>query len=283
MTHPVRDENRGTRHSKSIPFDPEDLSRRLAIVLAKQEKHAQFAQRRGRRVASETTGFGHYIPQVAAADFARTTTQDVMNPTSRGRSDVHKLAEAAIRQQQKSSPNDTVVMGGVRQAMANDRARIEKHAALERNQFQWDRNLEQAAELDKERDLYKLPQRTLDRQPLSTVDRINRSLGRTMSTGDLLSWETDAPGHASKPRRSTLKPKASQLALDHHDWSQRDETTDKKRPQTRRIGLSWSIRRKSNQGSEETIHSNSNAQAFPTSPGKQRKNSLLARLRRWEY
>lgn len=281
MTHPVREENREFCRSKSTPFDPEDLSRRLAVVLAKQEQYIQHDQRRNRRAVSETTRLAQYVPQVAAADFARTTTQDVMNPMSRGRSDVHKLAEAAIRQQQKSSLNNIAVMGGVRQSIANDRARAEKQVVMERNQFQWDRNLEGAAELDKERDLYRLPQRTLTREPTPAVDRINRYLGRPMSTGDLLNWETGVPRHPSKPRRSTLKPKASQLALDHHDWAQRDETTDKKQSPTRKI-LNWSIRRKSSQGNEETTLSSPSTQVPSASPGK-RKNSLLARLRRWEY
>lgn len=158
---------------------------------------------------------------MAAAAFERTATSESMAPKDKRNRNVHKLAQAALKQQIKEAAHPTTVSFDLRQNQALDKARKHRDLVGDRNQFQRTRDLEDAALLDKERNLNKLPQRTFGGDNLEVHQKVKSS--RPLSTGDL-AWEDDF--HASKtmfPPRPKVTAPLVPFVNDRQDWAQRDE------------------------------------------------------------
>ncbi|KAH8812505.1 hypothetical protein F5884DRAFT_311362 [Xylogone sp. PMI_703] len=264
MTHPSHQPKEGDkkrRIKKGEPFDPEELSRRLEAYLAEQKKQAE-RRRRAREAAAANNAAqnqsnkGAYIPRVAAAAFARTATPDAMRA-------VHKLSKPALQQHMEvpslddnSTPNHHPVTN-LQKTQAQDQAAVEKQLLSNRNQFQWTQDMEEAAEVDADRDVYKPPQRTFetDFSYLKSFQRATSGAPRPLSTGNVM-WEEDADSDNSKTNNnnnngstsSNGKPRHKHLDMKdmkgRNDWAQEDEpnTSDSKR--TVRALVSPLIRRR---------------------------------------
>jgi hypothetical protein len=273
MTKPLRNQSKLPDHPKGEPFDPEDLARRLAALLSQQELDR--TERRNKKTTSSyISPFGAtYVPQSAAQSFALTTTQGAMNPGS-----VHKLAQAALR---KNHTTDSSSIPNLSRSIALDHARAEKEKLLSRNQFQWSHGFAEAAALDKERNVYKPPQRTLG---FSAAQSQRRSLTsvRPKSTGNLDS-EIDTFARNSKANTSnTVKPNAAQLSNDRHDWAQRDDSSEKRKRRSSLFVTALTSRNKKQQVVDESA-ALANSQTFPVEPIKRRKSSIFSLLKRREH
>src|SRR5450432_3700507 len=84
ITHPLREpKTGGSRKYKgeSKQFDPDELKRKLEAHLAQLKIEAE--QRRAKAEANQSTY--HHVPKVAAADFARTATPELMGQKERNK------------------------------------------------------------------------------------------------------------------------------------------------------------------------------------------------------
>ena len=131
---------------KGEPFDPDELSRLLAIHLEKQKIKSQ--ERRAARAAKSAAA--PFAPKGAASAFERTTTPDVMRQ-------VHKLSLPAVKQHSKVLQVD---IPSLRRNQARDQAVIERDLLRNRNQWQWTQDMREAAVVDLDRNVYRPPQRT---------------------------------------------------------------------------------------------------------------------------
>src|SRR6266536_5759072 len=164
MTYPLRD-RKGNGQKRKVkngePFDPEELTRRLTAHLieqkTKQERRREARAAKAAAAAAQQDSVYHHVPKVAAAAFERTTTPDAMRQ-------VHKLAQPAIKahleQLTIDDPLPGVPVTSLKKTQAMDQAMIERDLLRNRNQFQWDQAMEEAAEADVYRDVNKPPQRT---------------------------------------------------------------------------------------------------------------------------
>jgi hypothetical protein len=225
MTHPLRDpkgngQKRKVKHGE--PFDPEELTRRLTAHLIEQK--AKQERRREARAAKAATAqqdtVYHHVPKVAATAFERTTTPDAMRQ-------VHKLAQSAIKahleQLTIDDPLPGVPVTSLKKTQAMDQAMIERDLLRNRNQFQWDQAMEEAAEADVYRDVYKPPQRTfIDEFAHLRGGHVQKNT-RPLSTGDVFSEDDDA--HATTKTKPKPKP-AGYDGNDRHDWAQRDDEAE---------------------------------------------------------
>ncbi|KAK6583325.1 hypothetical protein PZA11_004401 [Diplocarpon coronariae] len=221
MTQPVLDATNGARRDvkKGKPFDPEDLSRRLAKHLAEQrfraEKRREAMAIKTALLAQQNILSYHHVPKVAATQFQRTTTPDVMRS-------VHKLAQPAVKAHLEllslhgsahSRPSTTL-----QRTQAMDQAIRKKELLRNRNQFQGTHDMEEAAMTDAKRDLYKLPQRTFDPDFAHLIGLHKKGGPRPLSTGGVL-CEEDLPHGITKSREQVKIINGK----DRHDWAQRDE------------------------------------------------------------
>jgi len=229
MTHPLRDvkkDGRRQRVKQGEAFDPEELSRRLNAHLAEQKIKAE--RRREARAAkaglAQADVVYHHVPAVAAAAFERTTTPDIRRQS-------HKLSSVGVKSHlEKLSLDDARPEHpptNLKQTLAMDQAILERQILLNRNQFQWSHELEEAAEADMEREIYKPPQRTFQTEFAHLTSGHRRSNSRPLSTGDL--WEKVEAQSQPPPPKSKSKPKPvpiAQIAKDRHDWVERDDETE---------------------------------------------------------
>ncbi|RFU34155.1 hypothetical protein B7463_g2141, partial [Scytalidium lignicola] len=223
MTHPVQNpkaNDKKRRVKKGEPFDPEELSRRLEAYLAEQKKQAE-RRRRAREAAAVTTAqqnHSNYVPKVAAAAFARTTTPDVMRQ-------IHKLSKPALKQHTEALNNDDMAsthpVTNLQKHQALDQAAVEQTILSNRNQFQWNHDMEEAAEVDADRDVYKPPQRTFesDFSYLKSFQR-NHAAPRPLSTGNVIWEEDDYSDSNIKSRHKHLDMKDMK---GRNDWAQEEE------------------------------------------------------------
>jgi hypothetical protein len=203
-------------------FDPDELRRRLEAYLEEQKLQAE---RRRERAGVQKQSVYHHIPRVAAADFARTATPEIMGHGDPGKQHVHKLGHIALKHHVDRVNIETLIPGtsplDLRYTQAIDQARMQRDLVGDRNQFQRTKNLEDAAEYDRERNLYKAPQRTFGSDPFHVAQRDTGI--RPLSTGDV-PWEgeIDTPSTIFHAR---TKPKTFPVhtANDRQDWAQRDE------------------------------------------------------------
>lgn len=220
MTHPLRDPkvNTGRRVKQGEPFDPEELSRRLTAHLAEQKIKAE--RRRDANAAKAVTApqnaVYHHVPKMAAAAFERTTTPDnTLRPMHKASHSILKATLELVHEENGPRPPNTG-FPTLKETQAKDQAMIERELLRNRNQFQWDRVMEEAVDIDIARDLYKPPQRTFEEFAHLRGTKTHKN-PRPLSTGDVFS-----------DKEVDLKPKAKpkqlyEPAKDRNDWAQRDD------------------------------------------------------------
>ncbi|KAL5324175.1 hypothetical protein ACEPPN_008719 [Leptodophora sp. 'Broadleaf-Isolate-01'] len=278
MTHPLRDlkGNGGKRKiKKGEPFDPEELSRRLTEHLVEQKLKAE--KRREARAlkaaALAQQNVYHHVPAVAALAFERTTTPEVMRQ-------VHSLSKPVVKAHMERPSLEAPVPGqpytSLQRTQAMDQANLEKELLRNRNQFQWDHDMEEAGHADMERDLYKPPQRTFNSDFAHLIGRHKKGAPRPLSTGDVC-WQDDPPHVPTKPK-GPLKPQND--GNDRHDWAQREEPAetrkkDRTSPFLRKMESSWIL-----MGKKEKISLKQDIGNVGPSPEGNRKGNFLARFKR---
>jgi hypothetical protein len=277
MTQPIRDPKAGKRRAKQgEPFDPEDLSRRLTAHLSEQKVKAEVrrAARDAKVKAAADAHLYHHVPTVAAADFERTMTPNVLRsvpklarPVSRAHMEVRKVEGAGAAQ-----PTS------LKKPQAKDQGILERQPLSNRNQIPRTHGSEEVGEVDKERNVHKLPQRTFPEfnqlEPMSC-----RSGPRPMSTGDVL-WREELLAASRKP-----KPKSRLIheRSGRHDWTQRDDEVDRKNEQklssqSRKKDSSWIMLGMKSAKHESGID-NADISTSDTSSSKSR-GGFLARFKR---
>lgn len=281
MIHPVREAKGNTARRKNKQgeqFDPEELSRRLTAHLAEQKMKAE--QRREARAAkaasTEQNVAYHHVPTVAAAAFERTTT-----PSGMKNRPVHKASQSVLKAhlglvQEDVLPGNPLTV--LQETQAKDQAMIERELVRNRNQFQWTRDMEEAVEIDEERDLYKAPQRTFPEFAHLRSSNSVRKTHRTASTGDVFSDDIPAlPKARQKPKFDTTK--------DRNDWVQRDKENDGRRskeegvtPYLRKKKSIWVLGRKEKSSRQDKDEEAAGIGIFGSPPDK--KLSFLARFKR---
>lgn len=256
MTHPLHDPAKASNAKRRVkngePFDPEELTRRLTAYVAEQKLQSQ--QRREARAAKERAAAQaaghsatsptdpkaphdavyHHVPAVAAAAFQRTATPNIVTTET-----VHKLAAPVLKAalspsnpddmfpnpsthltRQKSTQRPTT---SLQRTVLQDHAEVEKERIRNRNQFQRTQALEEAAEVDELRDVYRIPQRTF-----SEFAHLRNALGkghsRPLSTGDLFSDSEDTDTMPSENRNARLKSLRVKPTYDgRNDWAQKED------------------------------------------------------------
>jgi len=277
MTHPLRDpKSNGTKRVKNgEPFDPEELSRRLTVYLSEQK--LKMERRRAAKEAAANNVY-HHVPKVAAAAFERTTTPDVLRQ-------VHKLSQPALKQHLEvlSLDDPSLQTTSLQRTQALDQAVIERDMLRNRNQFQWNHDMEEAAEIDIERDVYKSPQRTFNSEFAISKSRHEKGQ-RPLSTGDVF-WEEDDP-----PVTGIAKPKPKPAFNGRNDWAQRDDRENDEKVGKERSSLFlrkkdsiWVLKsRREKNGKQDKDEAVAEIGDFGSPPdgSKSRKSSFLARFKR---
>jgi hypothetical protein len=281
MIHRLRDPKcNGTKRQvkNGEPFDPEELSRRLIAHLAEQKLKAD--RRRDARAIAAQQNY-HHVPKSAASAFERTATPDVLRK-------VHKLSQPAVNQHLEvlslDDPNAQIT--SLQRTRALDRAVIERDMLRNRNQFQWDHDMEEAAEVDVDRDVYKPPQRTFNSEFADSRSRYDKNAQRPLSTGNIF-WEEDEP-----PINTKAKPKPKPAFEGRNDWAQREEGADDGRrvikeissPFLRKKDSIWILkgRKQRNGGKDENKALAAVVGDFGSPPdgSKRGRSSFLARFKR---
>jgi hypothetical protein len=189
----------------------------LEAHLAEQKKRAEL--RRAEAIAKKESAY-HHVPKVAAAAFERTTTPVLMAEKEGKKKSVHKLGQIALKHYVEENARPTPSSFNLQKTLAMDQARKRRHLVGDRNQFQWTRHLEDAAKLDRERNLSKVPRRTFGADNLDVPQAALCS--RPLSTGDL-NWEEDLdasdPLFHNKPKANAPIP----IANERQDWEQCDQ------------------------------------------------------------
>jgi hypothetical protein len=278
LTHPIREPKSGsTRRCKkeSEQIDPDELRQKLEAHLAEQKKQAEV--RRGRAIAKKESAY-HHVPKVAAAAFERTTTP-VLGEKEKRRKYVHRLAQLALKHHAEETVRPATGSFDLRKTQAMDHARKQRDLLGDRNQFQWTRHLEDAAQFDRQRNLNKVPQRTFGADHIDLHQ--SARFCRPLSTGDL-NWEEDPEG--SEPIYHTklnAKTLLIQTANDRQDWEQRDEVPvevhrsvkERVGPFLRKTDSMWILKSKREPKTDvlpETSHS------APSGDTKSKKSIFLA-------
>ncbi|ROT40268.1 hypothetical protein SODALDRAFT_92445 [Sodiomyces alkalinus F11] len=313
---------RPRHNSQSMPVDPEDLSRRLRLVLAEQNARAEQKKRTragaGRRASvpslTETSTSGsrrdekaasgerhnrhshsnkfdqnaetqdgkppHYVPQVAALQFATTTTADNMTSPRT----VHRLSQKALKfhlggpnaaassADQKTAPAD--------QHTALRKAQSQRGKVYKRNQFQNDRILEAAAAADEERENRRRERPKQGWEAHLPAGRRSEDAVKRLSTGD--------PGegrHSHETADSDFVP-LHEINAHRVDWTQSDETGQGKlKSKLRKSDSLWTLRGRlgslTKHGREDktTTQTRDDNSGLPEASIKSPKIGFFARLR----
>jgi hypothetical protein len=213
------------------------------------------------------------VPAVAALAFERTTTPEAMRQ-------VHKLSKPVIKAQLErpsvEEPSPGQPFTNLQRTQAMDQLNLEREMLRNRNQFQWDHDMEEAAHADMERDLYKLPQRTFNSEFTHLKGRHKKGAPRPLSTGDAC-WDEELPHIPTKPK-GPVKPQND--GHDRHDWAQREEVAEAKKkerssPFLRKMESSWIL-----MGRKEKISPKQDIGNLGPSPEVHRKGNFLARFSR---
>jgi hypothetical protein len=289
MTHPLRDPKKDARRQRvkqGEPFDPEELSRRLNAHLAEQKIKADRRReaRAARAALAQASVVYHHVPTVAAAAFERTTTPDVRRQS-------HKQSSVGIKSHLEKlsleDPHPEYPAMSLQKTQAIDQAILERQILLNRNQFQWSHELEEAAEADMEREIYKPPQRTFQSEFAHLTSGHKRSSSRPLSTGDL--WEkVEAQSPPPPPAKSKPKPLLP-VAKDRPDWAERDDETETTKkihhsrtsPFLRKMESTWMLgkREKVKQDRDEAV-AGIGDHGSPPDGSKGIRGSFLARFKR---
>ncbi|KUJ18234.1 uncharacterized protein LY89DRAFT_42744 [Mollisia scopiformis] len=289
MTHPLRDpKTSGPRRKvkSGEPFDPEELSRRLQAHIVEQKiksekrREARAAKAAAAEAALHAQNGYHHVPATAAASFERTTTQ--AKPLK-----MHKLAQPVVKAHldRVSIENERQPLTLLQKTVAMDQAMLDAHLLRNRNQFQWTQEMEEAAEADSERDLYKVPQRTFNGEFAHLIGNHKKGAPRPMSTGDLF-WEEEASSPPPVPKQK-VKPAPHEIVNDHrNDWAQRDDEMENRKkekasPFLKKMESSWMLIGKKEKGVKPERRDEGIAGLGSSPPdGKGVKGSFLARFKR---
>lgn len=247
MTHPhhepAKPSNGKRRVKNGEPFDPEELTRRLTAYVTEQKLASQ--RRREARAAKERAAaiaagldpkahdvVYHHVPTVAASAFQRTATPIIVTTET-----VHKLSAPILKA--ALSPNNPVdsfehdpsfplrqkstkrPATSLQRTVLQDQAEVEKERIRNRNQFQLTQALEEAAEVDELRDVYRVPQRTFV-EFAHLRNAHSKGHSRPLSTGDIFSDSEDtdtAPASTSRLKSLRVKPTYD----GRNDWAQEEE------------------------------------------------------------
>ena len=195
--------------------------------LEKYRQEEQEARRRRRALARDKKGAVsleyRHVPQCAAASFARTAT-----PELRNKKEIHKLSRQVV-QIQPSAVDRRPSLGNngptIRRIVEEQEvARLKMEATADRNQFQRNPALEEAARADHGRDLNKPQQRDF---VVGLSGDLPSNL-RSLSVGDISGWDPSKVERSAPPRHIYGLPNPN----DRNDWAQRDDCV-----QTDRHGL----------------------------------------------
>ncbi|KAG0646103.1 hypothetical protein D0Z07_8207 [Hyphodiscus hymeniophilus] len=244
MTYPLRDPSAKLpskrRPKDGEPFDPEDLSRRLTAYVSEQRlasqlrREARAAKERAAALAAglspiETTY--HHIPTVAASAFQRTATPNLITPET-----VHKLAAPALKAAlSPSNPDDCfdAPFGSVvparkkstrrptmdlQRTLLQDREEVAREMASKRNPFQLTHALEEAAEVDELRDVYRMPVRTFGE--FAHLRHASKAHARPLSTGDVFSDSEDTDTAPALPSGRLKSLRVKPGFEGRNDWAQ---------------------------------------------------------------
>lgn len=220
----------------------------------------------------------HHVPAVAARDMERTTTPIIGKDRK-----MHKLAEPVVKAHlarvsvDDNRPSQPLTL--LQKTIATDQAILETHLVRNRNQFQWTHDMEEAAEADEERDIYKPPQRTFG-EFAHLMGTHKKGAPRPLSTGDMF-W--DEEGSSPPQQKQKPKPAPHDLVNDHrNDWVQRDDKIENRQkekasPFLRKMESSWML-----MGKKEKTRRDEGIAGCGSSPpeGGKVKGSFLARFKR---
>lgn len=216
--------------------------------MAEQKKEAELRRAKAIAKKKEKEKAYHHVPKVAAAAFERTATQIPMAEKEGRKKYVHKLGQIALKHYVEENGRPTSGSFNLQKTLAMDQARMQRDLVGDRNQFQRTRHLEDAAKLDKERNLNKLTQRTFGADYLDVPQTALCS--RPLSIGDF-NWEEDLD--ASDPLFHN-KPKANAplipIVNERQDWEQCDQipvevrrsVKERMSPLLRKTDSMWTLR-----------------------------------------
>lgn len=302
MTHPLQKPTAHTTKFQQVkpgePFDPEELCRRLQMHIVTQRIRAE--QRRSARVVNVTAELGaekpasgislapkkdpigqeaiyHHVPKVAASAFARTATPDPMRK-------VHKLSEPVVRAHMERLALEESAGGvkTVKETQARDQTLLAKEMLKNRNQFQRTQDMENAAEVDIYREVYKPPQRTFMGEFSHLLPgHHDKKTQRPLSMGDVL--EDDDALTLTRTKRKS-KPPGFDMS-ERNNWAQQDEPdikSPKKETSVRRKPSSWILlgRRSPKLDKEKDEAVAGVGEASPPDGSKSAKLGFLARFKR---
>ena len=277
MAHSQR-ESKGTvakgRLKKGEQFDPEELCRRLTAHLGEQKLRRD--ARAAKAAAARQNSLYHHEPKFAAASFERTTSTEV-----RGQS--HRLSQPALKKHRGNSSIDDpkCQLSTLQKNQALDKALVEQDLLRNRNQFQWNRVMKEAANADLDRNVYKPPRRTF-RSDVHLKDTYDRG---SHSTGEIFS-EKEEDGN-SVPTKTDSRPKTLGDFGGRNEWAQQDKQTreikDKTRPILRKRDSIWIMKGKKDRKSKEErdeVTVDIGDPGTPPDGSKSGKAGFLARFKR---
>jgi hypothetical protein len=171
----------------------------------------------------------------------------------------------------------------LRRTQAMDVAIIERELLSNRNQFQSSHIMDEAIQVDLQRDIYKPPQRTFHPE-VSHLRTRKAAIGpRPMSTGSI--FPDEEPQLVSKPRAKPIID-----SRDRTDWAQRDDVVENRQDKRdwasqflRKRESKWTMRIKKDmfigQDKDDTVADIGNFGPTPVS-SKGGKGRFLARFKR---
>lgn len=211
-THPMWTSKQSGQNSKHLErFDPHELYRRLEKY--KEEQARAHERRKAKVVNHKTPQEYQHVPQYAAADFVNTASRDWLENQT-----VHPLARhvsQSLRNNKSHHLKDGYTSHYVEQ---QDLASQKVKATADRNQFQRTQILQNAAESDENRGIFRPPQRDFESLFVLKKQRgkIADGIGPPgVAELDLIDEEPDHP--------VVSKSQLNYRPDDRHDWAQRDE------------------------------------------------------------
>ena len=206
LSHPRDTHTSGRKGENMGAFDPDELCKRLeGLRRDLRESHRRRHKDAEKQKKPEEY---HHIPQVAARDFAKTTTPHALKDK-----DVHKLSRSVLKKYKRGSESNGPWAEESQRHLG--KAGQSMDFLAERNQFQRTPALESAARVDKGRNATKINPLNVRDCDVSSNDHIDllRSIrGEEITRVDASNIGTEC----SNPMIHHPK--------DRHDWTQRDES-----------------------------------------------------------
>lgn len=256
--------------------DPEELSRLLTNHLEKQVLKAE-KQRIAKAAKEKPPPPPHkapcpgyvspkpFIPQVAATAFERTTTPDPLRQ-------VHVLSYPALKTHYEPLQIDVKIPQSPLQInQAFDQVVYGRNESRDRNQWNHSPEMELAAEIDRERDVNRLPRRSFGQYGRKSKSRDRERVtlrGSNRENGPPVSLKT-------RPKTAVCVPDFER----RNDWAQEDKENGKSWV-LRKDSMSWIVRRKTKEKREREESGESEDGSPPAERRNGRGRSFLAILHR---